>query len=249
MDGSDIVSQGFVLPHWAFWGGMIVFPLVFLLLWRIRSAAEIALRNQDNVTLTEEVEEEGGKSAWKAPGNRFTRVVDAVNGFAGGFTSLWTVICVMFYVFEVVGRYFFNSPTNWVHEAAFLMFGMMYTISGAACYLADGHVRVDLFYANWSPRGKAASDLIMSTFFYVFALAILMTGWIFFSQGLDQGVLPSWIAQGYQFDISQSEWQVAYWPVKAMIPLGGFLICLQGASRFIKDLQTFRYFGEVLYAK
>ncbi len=246
MDG-EIVSYGFVLPHWAYWGGLIVFPLVFLLLARQRAAAEAAMRARDQVTTTDEVEEV--KEVWKAPGNALTKVIDKLSETVGTFTSIWTVICVLFYTFEVIARYLFNAPTNWVHEGAFLMFGIMYTVSGAACYLLDGHVRVDLFYANWSPRGRAASDIIMLIFFLMFTLAFLVTGWIFAAQGLDQGVLPSWLALGYQFDISQSEWQIAYWPVKFMIPLGGLLIALQGASRFVKDVQTFRYYGEVQNAK
>ena len=67
MDG-EIVSYGFVLPHWAYWGGLIVFPLVFLLLARQRAAAEAAMRARDQVTTTDEVEEE--TVAWKAPGKR-----------------------------------------------------------------------------------------------------------------------------------------------------------------------------------
>lgn len=248
MDG-EIVSHGFVLPHWAFWGVLFVFPFVFLAITRFRAQAEAALRAKDKVTTTDSVEEDAKKDAWAAPGNGFTRVVDKISKVSGEFVSLWTVIAVCYYTFEVIARYFFNAPTNWVHEASFLMFGTLYTVAGAACYLADGHVRVDLFYANWSARGRAASDLITAVIFYMFALAFLMTGWIFASQGLDQGVLPSWLAQGYQFDISQSEWQIAYWPVKFMIPLGGFLVCLQGASRFVKDFQTFRYCGEVQNAK
>ncbi len=251
MDG-EVVSYGFVLPHWAFWGGMIFFPLVFMAIWRMRAPAEAAQRAQDQVTTTDEVEDDAKKDTWTPPGNVFTRIVDKVSEFSGGFVSLWTVIAVMYYTFEVVARYFFNAPTNWVHEASFLMFGILYTVAGAACYLADGHVRVDLFYATWSARGRAASDLITSTVFYMFALAFLVTGWIFAAQGLNQTEMPSWLswfALGYQFDISQSEWQVHYWPVKFMIPLGGLLICLQGASRFVKDFQTFRYYGEVQNAK
>ncbi len=245
MDG-EILSYGFVLPHWMYWGLLIVFPAVFLLLARMRADAEAARKAQDQVTTTDEVEEE---PEWTPPGNALTRVIDKASAATCSFTSIWTVICVLFYTFEVVSRYLFNAPTNWVHEGAFLMFGAMYTVSGAACYLLDGHVRVDLFYANWSPRGKAASDIVMSVFFFMFTVAFLVTGWIFAAQGLDQGVLPSWLALGYQFDISQSEWQIAYWPVKFMIPLGGLLIVLQGASRFVKDVQTFRYYGEVQNAK
>jgi len=245
MDG-EILSYGFVLPHWMYWGLLIVFPAVFLFLARMRAGAEAAKKAQDQVTTTDEVEEE---PEWAPPGNAVTRVIDKASAATGSFTSIWTVICVLFYTFEVVSRYLFNAPTNWVHEGAFLMFGAMYTVSGGACYLLDGHVRVDLFYANWGPRGKAASNIVMSIFFFMFTIAFLATGWIFAAQGLDQGVLPSWLALGYQFDISQSEWQIAYWPVKFMIPLGGLLIVLQGTSRLVKDIQTFRYYGEVQNAK
>ena len=38
---------GFVLPHWAFWGLMIVFPIVFMVLARMRAAADAALKAKD----------------------------------------------------------------------------------------------------------------------------------------------------------------------------------------------------------
>ena len=57
--------------------------------------------------------------------------------------------------------------------------------------------------------------------------------------------LPSWLAMGYNMDISQSEWQVAYWPIKFAIPFGAFLVILILISRFVKDIQTFRHFSEV----
>ena len=56
---------------------------------------------------------------WQAPGNAFTRIADRISQFTGIFVSYWIVIAVMIYSYEVVSRYFFNAPTNWVHEAAF----------------------------------------------------------------------------------------------------------------------------------
>jgi len=233
------------MPHWLYWCIIIVFPIIFLLLARWRKEADAAKRSKDNVILTETVEEDTTKRvAWKPPGTRLTKAIDWISQNVGTFASLWTVACVGFYSFEVVARYFFDAPTNWVHEASFLMFGVMYTLGGAALYLADGHVRVDVFYSKWTLRQRAAADIITYVLFNIFVLAMLFSGWIFFAQGLDRNILPDWLALGYNMDISQTEWQIPYWPIKFAIPLGAFLVFLQGISRFIKDLQAFRHSGE-----
>ena len=51
-----------------------------------------------------------------------TRVTDALerlNVRAGEFVAYWAIISVFVYYYEVVARYVFNSPTNWVHESMF----------------------------------------------------------------------------------------------------------------------------------
>lgn len=248
----EVIRYGFVLPHWFYWSIMIVFPFVFLLFAKRRAAADAALKAKDQIILTEDIEDEAKKVEWMPPGNMFTRVVDTLVHGIGVFASLWTIIGIFYYMFEVIGRYFFNSPTNWVHEASFLMFGVMYTLGGGALYLADGHVRVDVFYAKWSRRARAGADMVTANIAFIFILGMLFSGWTFFSIGLDQNQMPSWlawVAQGYNMDLSQSEWQVAYWPIKAMIPFGAFLVALIGVSRFIKDFQTFRHLSEVDNAK
>ena len=66
-----------------------------------------------------------------------TRITDALewlNVNVGVFVAYWCLISVFAYYYEVVARFVFNSPTNWVHESMFLMFGMMYMLSGAYAY-------------------------------------------------------------------------------------------------------------------
>lgn len=250
MSGAGFEYHAFVMPHWAYWGIVFFFPLIFLFFAKRRERADAALRAKDKISLTEEADAPPTPVAgWMPPGNRLTRVIDTVTHSVGVFASMWAVICVCYYTFEVISRYFFGAPTNWVHEGSFLMFGVMYTLGGGALYLIDGHVRVDLFYSKWSPRGKAASDIICSVLVYVFILGVLISGWIFWTQGLDRNLLPDWFAQGYNMDISQTEWQIAYWPIKFAIPFGAFLLALQGVSRFIKDVQKFRHFGEVEHVR
>src|SRR6056297_2800936 len=154
----------------------------------------------------------------------FIGAIDRLSYFAGEFVSYWMVIAVIAYYFEVVARYVFNSPTIWVHEGMFLMFGMQYLIAGAYAALTDAHVKVDVFYAEWSPLRKALVDLFTSIFFFIFAGTLLVTGWIF---AMDATVVN---------EISFSEWTIAYWPFKWAIVVGAILLILQGIAKLLQDL-------------
>lgn len=156
-----------------------------------------------------------------------TRLTDALDGLSnrvGEFVAYWAVLSVFAYYYEVVARYFLNSPTNWVHESMFLMFGMQYMLSGAYGYKEDQHVRVDVFYSQFSVRGKAIADIITSIFFFIFIGTMAWTGWKFASDAINVG------------EVSFTEWAVQYWPVKLTIPIGAGLLLLQGISKLIKDI-------------
>ena len=154
----------------------------------------------------------------------FTDWIDRLNTRAGEYVAYWAVIAVFVYYYEVLARFVFNSPTNWVHESMFLMFGMQYMISGAYAYREDQHVRVDVLYSRFSPRGKAVADIITSVFFFIFTLTMAWTGWRFAADAVGN------------HETSFTEWGIQYWPVKLTLPLGAALIALQGVSKLIKDI-------------
>jgi TRAP-type mannitol/chloroaromatic compound transport system permease small subunit len=158
---------------------------------------------------------------------RFTDAIDWLCLRVGEHTAYWAVIAVFVYYYEVLARYVFNSPTNWVHESMFLMFGMSYMLSGAYAYHADQHVRVDVFYSKFSRRGKAIADIITSVFFFIFICTMTWTGWTFAWSAYNPGSFG---------ERSFTEWAVQYWPVKMMIPIGAGLLLLQGISKLIKDI-------------
>jgi TRAP-type mannitol/chloroaromatic compound transport system permease small subunit len=154
----------------------------------------------------------------------FTDWIDRINAKAGEYVAYWGVLAVFAYYYEVLARFVFNSPTNWVHESMFLMFGMQYMISGAYAYREDQHVRVDVFYSKFSRRGKAIADIVSSLFFFIFTITLLWTGW---------RVAADAVANG---ESSFTEWGIQYWPVKLTLPIGAALIILQGVSKLIKDI-------------
>ena len=154
----------------------------------------------------------------------FTDWIDRMNAKAGEYVAYWAIVAVFAYYYEVLARFVFNSPTNWVHESMFLMFGMQYMISGAYAYREDQHVRVDVFYSKFSTRGKAMADIVSSVFFFIFTITMLWTGWRFAADAVAN------------HESSFTEWGIQYWPVKLTLPLGAALIVLQGVSKLIKDI-------------
>ncbi|RUW80179.1 MAG: TRAP transporter small permease subunit [Mesorhizobium sp.] len=154
------------------------------------------------------------------------RPVDRLVKVTGELVAYWAVLAVIAYYYEVVARYVFNSPTNWVHESMFLMFGMQYMLAGAYAYRDETHVRVDIVYSHLSERGRAICDIITSAFFFLFTGTMLVTGWRFASDSMAVG------------ERSFTEWGIQYWPVKLAIPIGAALLLLQGLSRLLRDIAT-----------
>jgi len=153
-----------------------------------------------------------------------TDAIDAISVRIGQYVAWWAMIAVFVYYYEVIARFVFNSPTNWVHESTFLMFGMQYMLSGAFAYREDQHVRVDVVYSQFSVRGKAIADIITSVFFFIFLVTMLWTGARFALDAVQVG------------EHSFTEWGIQYWPVKLAIPIGAALLTLQGISKLIKDI-------------
>ncbi|MEQ8442814.1 MAG: TRAP transporter small permease subunit [Alphaproteobacteria bacterium] len=188
--------------------------------------------------------------------------VDRLSLYAGEYVSYWAVIAVFVYYYEVISRYVFNSPTSWAHEGMYLMFGMQYLIAGAYAALTEQHVRVDIFYANMSPRRKAITDLLTSVFFFIFAGTLLVTSYIFavdanavptgnsvFSQWARGQIgffevlgglsLSEWTDPNIRWgEISFNEWEIPLWPMKWLMVVGGLLLVLQGGSKVAKDIRT-----------
>jgi TRAP-type mannitol/chloroaromatic compound transport system permease small subunit len=188
--------------------------------------------------------------------------IDRMSLFAGEFVSYWAVIAVFVYYFEVIARYVFNSPTNWAHEAMYLMFGMQYLIAGSYAMLTEAHVKVDIFYAPLTRPKKAIADLLTSVFFFIFAGTLFYTSYTFAMDAIavptGNGVISDWARGEYGFgtmvsefslkeftdpsirwgEISFNEWEVPLWPMKWMMVVGGLLLVLQGVSKIAKDIRA-----------
>ena len=150
--------------------------------------------------------------------------IDALSEWSGKIVSFLLPIIVSVITIEVVMRYVFNSPTNWAHETTVYLCGALYLIAGAYVHRYKQHINMDIIYNHFSPRVKAIVDLCTSPTFFIFCGTIVWIGGIFFWNSL------------IILEHSDSPWGPPLYPVKLLIPLGGFLILLQGLANIVRTL-------------
>ncbi|MBF7054073.1 TRAP transporter large permease subunit [Halomonas sp. KAO] len=225
----------FILPHWLYWSVLIFLPLVVMFF------VDRSFRRGGRIDGGEVAEVPAGEEVavgYQPPGNLLTLAIDRGSGFFGRYVAYWSLIAPFVFAYEVLMRYAFNSPTNWAHESMTLMFGMQYLMAGAFALREGGHVRVDILYQRARPLTKASLDLLTSVFFFIFTVALLVTGWKFFSQSVSDRLF---FGASYANEVSFTEWAVQYYPVKFMLFFGALLLLLQGIAQLIRDVQAFRY--------
>ena len=155
----------------------------------------------------------------------FIKATDKVNGFLGN--KLWVGVFLIFAIilFEVVSRYFFNSPWNWTNETAQYVFAAFSVLYGGYLLQQKKHVNVEILYERFSPKGKIIARMVAFPIFLIFSGTLLVWGSSF-----------AWESMSI-LEHSKSAWDPPIYPVKILIPLGAFLLLIQGVAELIRDIK------------
>lgn len=154
------------------------------------------------------------------------RVIDGISEWSGKIVSFVIYAGIIMLVFEVVARYFFNSPTIWAHGYSQRLFGSYFVLIGAYTLLKGFHVRIDLIYQRFSIRIRALLDILNYTMLLLWTTVLVYEGLNFF--------MYSWSIK--ETDMSALRHPV--YPVKFLLLLGVSLIFLQGLSKFAMSVIT-----------
>lgn len=159
---------------------------------------------------------------------RIARTLDRV-AIASGRLASWLIIpMVLSLVYEVAARYLFAAPTLWAYDMTFMLYGAFFMLGAAFTLQRQGHIRTDSLYAQWSPRRQAAMDLVGYVLMFAPVVAVfLWVGWGYFAKAF---------ATGERF--VSSPWMPVTWPFKAVMPLAGLLLAVQGLAEVAKCLHT-----------
>jgi len=154
------------------------------------------------------------------------RIVDRINDRVGVVVMLLVIVMALALLYEVVMRYAFNNPTVWAHELTQMIFGAYFMLGAGYAFLHKAHVTVDILHARLSLRKQAILDLVTSTFFFLFCVALVWKGGSVAWEALSLG------------KHSSTGWSPPIAPVTMTVPIGALLLLLQGAAKFIRDLIT-----------
>lgn len=84
--------------------------------------------------------------------NAFINAVDRFNQYIGLSVAHLYMICAVITTYEVVMRYFFNAPTQWVFEVVMVVCASAWALSGAYIAMRRGHIAITVVYER--TKGK-----------------------------------------------------------------------------------------------
>ena len=162
-------------------------------------------------------------------------MIGKLSGWIEGFSEVcgralaWLVLALVLLVgYDVMMRYFFLSGSIAIQELEWHLFSLIFLLGAAYTLKHDDHVRLDLVYRSrfMSDYRRAWVNLVCSLLFLIpFCVLIIISSWPF-------------VSQAYQFaEGSPDPGGLPYrWVLKAAIPLGFFLLIIQGIGEALKNL-------------
>jgi TRAP-type mannitol/chloroaromatic compound transport system permease small subunit len=155
----------------------------------------------------------------------FVKKIDTFSEWCGRIFSWFIVAVIGLSLFEVFTRRILGKPTIWTHETLSYLFCASIVLTMAYTLKNKQHVSVDLIYARFTPKTKAILDIITFIFFLGFFSTIFLWKGIVFAA-------TSW----GMMERTPSAFNFYVFPAKTLLPVGAFLLLLQGVSDFIKNI-------------
>ena len=160
--------------------------------------------------------------------DRVLRIIDAVSDRTGRIVGWIAVPMIVALIYEVFARYVFHRPTIWSFEITYMIYGTHFLLGAAYTLYVKGHIRIDLVYMRFPPRGRAFIDVVgyLVIFFPVMIILVISS--------YDMAMDAYRIHEVSQF----TPWQPILWPFKSVIGVGFGLLVLQGVAEFVRSLIT-----------
>jgi TRAP-type mannitol/chloroaromatic compound transport system permease small subunit len=152
-----------------------------------------------------------------------TRRLEALIDAIGRVTLYLTLLMIGLVAVNVLLRYAFSFGSVWSQElewhllAAVILLGMSYALQ------RGDNVRVDVFYADFSPRKKFVVDIVSGLLALAIALLFVKLSWPYVLQAYAIG------------ETSPDPGGIPYrWAVKGLIPVGFALLALQQGAALMR---------------
>jgi TRAP-type mannitol/chloroaromatic compound transport system permease small subunit len=161
---------------------------------------------------------------------QFLFFIDSLSTWVGKSFAWLILVLTLGVSYEVFVRYLLNAPTTWAFDFSYITYGAMFLMAGAYTLSRNGHVRGDVVYRLWRPRVQASMDLVLYVIFFLPAVG----AWIY--AGWGYGMMSVQFREVSIF----SPAGVPVFPLKALIPVTGVLLLIQGIAEIIRCILCIR---------
>ena len=158
----------------------------------------------------------------------YCRKVDAINDWLGRVVWVIFIPLTLITTYEVCMRYFFSAPTVWAWDVLIQLQLVLVAVGAGYTLLNNGHVRMDVVWARFSPRVRAILDLITHLLFFY---GVGMLFWL----SVDEAIIAVKTRE-----VLSTLWAPPIYPARVIMAIGILLFLLQGLNKFIRDIDTVR---------
>jgi TRAP-type mannitol/chloroaromatic compound transport system permease small subunit len=158
----------------------------------------------------------------------FAARIDRLTAAVGRAVTWCLLAMVLVQVTVVLMRYVFGVGSIWLGEAIVYAHATLFMMAAAWTLQHGGHVRVDIFYADASPRARAVVDLVGALLLLLpfvgvlawFSLPYVARSWAILERSREASGLP------------------LVFLLKTLIPLFALLLGLQGIAQAVRAWAT-----------
>ncbi|WP_428737680.1 TRAP transporter small permease subunit [Sulfurimonas sp.] len=158
------------------------------------------------------------------------KFIDTLTKYTSYITALIMALLVVLVVYDATLRYLFSQGSTALQELQWHFFDVVILLSIAYTLKHNAHVRVDIFYDNFSEK----TQHLVNIFAYIFF--ILPFAFLIIYISLDFVVMSF-----AQHESSSDPGGLPYrWIVKSLIPLSFGLLVLQAFKELVSHVQKWR---------
>ncbi len=167
--------------------------------------------------------------------------IDNLSKAAGVLAAAMIVPAIGISAYEVVARYAFNSPTQWVNPTTTALCAMTFVLAGPYVLHKREFIRVTFLYDKFGKRAKRLVDVVSIIMTVLWAAALTYASWLQAS-----GSIWRFRAGEWKPETLGSAWDV---PIPALIRGVLFLSCaLLLLQSLVELVRTLRRLEAVVHA-
>ncbi len=157
-------------------------------------------------------------------------MIDKSIKYIANITASILALLVVLVVYDATSRYLFSGGSTALQELEWHFFDVIILLSIAYTLKHNAHVRVDIFYEQFSAKMQSFVNIISILFF------ILPLSFLIIYIGID------FVQMSFaQHEASSDPGGLSYrWIVKSLMPLSFMLLALQATKLLVNEVKNWR---------